>query len=42
MSCLDAGLIAGLTRASRMTFTERITEGRPKCIARIVWEGAPR
>lgn len=42
MSCLDAGLISGLTRATRLTFSERITEGRPKCMARIVWGAAPR
>lgn len=40
MSSLDAGLIAGLTRGGRLTFSERITEGRPRCLARISWEGA--
>ncbi|HET7929467.1 MAG TPA: hypothetical protein VFM40_07945 [Actinomycetota bacterium] len=40
MSSLDAGLIAGLTRGGRLTFSERITQGRPRCLARISWEGA--
>ena len=40
MSALDAGLIAGLTRGGRLAFSERITEGRPQCVARISWEGA--
>ena len=40
MSSLDAGLIAGLTHGGRLTFSERITEGRPRCLARISWEGA--
>ena len=40
MSSLDAGLIAGLTRGGRLTFSERITEGRPRCLAQISWEGA--
>jgi hypothetical protein len=39
MSSLDAGLVAGLTRGGRLTFSERLTEGRPRCIARIRWEG---
>jgi hypothetical protein len=41
MSALDAGLIAGLTDGGRLAFSERITEGRPRCLARISWEGAP-
>lgn len=40
MSSLDAGLIAGLTDGGRLTFSERITEGRPRCLARISWQGA--
>jgi hypothetical protein len=40
MSSLDAGLIAGLTRGGRLMFSERITEGRPQCLALISWEGA--
>jgi len=40
MSSLDAGLIAGLTHGGRLTFSERITEGKPRCLARISWEGA--
>jgi hypothetical protein len=38
MSALDAGLIAGLTDGGRLSFSERITEGRPRCLARISWE----
>ncbi|HEX5902574.1 MAG TPA: hypothetical protein VF028_05615 [Actinomycetota bacterium] len=41
MSSLDAGMVAGLTGGGRLTFSERITEGRPRCLARIAWEGAP-
>jgi hypothetical protein len=40
MSSLDAGLIAGLTEGGRLTFSERITEGKPRCLARISWGGA--
>jgi hypothetical protein len=40
MSSFDDGLIAGLTQGGRLTFSERITEGRPMCLARIAWEGA--
>ena len=40
MSALDAGLISGLTRGGALAFSERITEGRPRCLARISWEGA--
>jgi hypothetical protein len=39
MSSLDAGLIAGLTAGGVLTFSERITEGRLRCLARISWEG---
>jgi hypothetical protein len=41
MSSLDAGLIAGLTRGGRLRFSERITEGRPQCLAAISWQGGP-
>jgi hypothetical protein len=41
MSSLDAGLIAGLTQGGRLTFSERITEGRPRCLAAISWQGGP-
>jgi hypothetical protein len=41
MSSLDAGLIAGLTHGGRLTFSERITEGRPRCLAAISWQGGP-
>ena len=40
MSSLDAGLIAGLTRGGTLAFSERITEGRPRCLALISWQGA--
>jgi hypothetical protein len=39
ISSLDAGLVAGLTDGGRLTFSERITEGRTRCLARITWEG---
>ena len=35
MSSLDAGLFAGLTRGRRLTFTQRITEGAPACLATL-------
>ena len=41
MSSLDAGLIAGLTHGGRLTFSERITEGKPRCLAAISWQGGP-
>jgi hypothetical protein len=40
MSSLDAGLIAGLTRGGVLEFSERISEGRPRCVARISRNGA--
>ena len=40
MSSLDAGMIAGLTGGGRLTFTERITDGWPRCLAQISWDGA--
>jgi hypothetical protein len=39
MSSLDAGLIAGLTQGGRLRFSQRITEGRPRCLAAISWQG---
>jgi hypothetical protein len=39
MSSLDAGLVAGLTNGGALTFSSRITEGMPRCLARISWEG---
>jgi hypothetical protein len=41
MSSLDAGLLAGLTQGGRLRFSERITEGRPRCLAAISWQGGP-
>jgi hypothetical protein len=41
MSSLDAGLLAGLTQGGRLTFSQRITEGRPRCLAAISWQGGP-
>lgn len=38
MSSLDAGLIAGLTDGGRLSFSERISEGRPRCLAQISWQ----
>ena len=38
MSSLDAGLIAGLTSGGRLSFSERITEGSQRCLARISWQ----
>lgn len=35
MSSLDAGLFAGLTAGRRLTFTQRITEGGPACLATL-------
>jgi hypothetical protein len=35
MSSLDAGLFAGLTDGRRLTFTRRITEGAPACLAAL-------
>ncbi|HEX6581155.1 MAG TPA: hypothetical protein VF195_09830 [Actinomycetota bacterium] len=40
MSALDAGLFAGLSDGGRLAFSERITEGRPRCLARISWQEA--
>lgn len=35
MSALDAGLFAGLTGGRALTFTQRITEGAPACLANL-------
>ena len=35
MSALDAGLFAGLTGGRALTFTRRITEGAPACLASL-------
>jgi hypothetical protein len=35
ISALDAGLLAGLSGADRLEFTQRITEGAPCCLARL-------
>ena len=35
LSAADAGVVAGLFPGARFTFQERITEGRPACLARI-------
>jgi hypothetical protein len=35
MSSLDAGLFAGLTGGRRLTFTQRISEGAPACLATL-------
>lgn len=35
MSALDAGLFAGLTGGRSLTFTQRITEGAPACLATL-------
>jgi hypothetical protein len=40
MSALDAGLTAGLTDGGRLAFSERITEGRSRCLAKIAWQEA--
>jgi hypothetical protein len=38
VSSLDAGLLAGLTDGGRLTFSQRITEGATRCLARLTWE----
>jgi hypothetical protein len=38
---MDSGLIAGLTGAAGIRFTDRITEGAPACRA-VVLHGAAR
>jgi hypothetical protein len=40
MSSFDDGLVAGLTQGGTLSFAERITEGRPRCLGRIAWERA--
>jgi hypothetical protein len=39
MSSMDSGLIAGLTGAAGLRFTERITEGAPACRALVLRAG---
>jgi hypothetical protein len=36
---MDSGLIAGLTGAAGLRFTQRITEGAPACRALVVHAG---
>jgi hypothetical protein len=38
MSALDAGLVDGLTGGGALSFSERITEGRPRCRATIAFD----
>ncbi len=38
MSAADDGLFAGLSNGGRLTFSARITEGRPCCRAQFTWE----
>ncbi|MBR1633497.1 MAG: hypothetical protein IJ682_00385 [Lachnospiraceae bacterium] len=38
MSCVDAGVIAGLYGGGRLVFTERITEGCQQCLAEFTKE----
>ena len=40
MSAMDEGVLAGLAGEGRLSFTRRITEGHPMCIARFI-VGAP-
>lgn len=35
MSHMDSGIVGGIMGGGRLFFTERITEGRPCCIARL-------
>jgi hypothetical protein len=35
VGALDSGLLAGLSDADRLEFTQRITEGAPACLARL-------
>lgn len=35
LSATDAGVVAGLWPGARLEFSERMTEGRPSCIARL-------
>jgi predicted ArsR family transcriptional regulator len=35
VGALDTGLLAGLSDADRLEFTQRITEGAPVCLARL-------
>ena len=38
MAALDAGLVDGLTDGGMLSFSERITEGRPRCRATIAFD----
>lgn len=40
VSCMDAGVAAGLSSGGRLEFSERITDGRDCCRARLVFEEA--
>jgi hypothetical protein len=42
MSAVDSGLIAGLTGAAGLRFTERLTEGAPACRALVLHSGGAR
>lgn len=42
ISALDMGLLAGLTSGGRLEFTQRITGGRPCCVAEISFEEVRR
>jgi hypothetical protein len=42
MSAVDSGLIAGLTGAAGLRFTERLTEGAPACRALLLQTGGAR
>ncbi len=39
MSAMDRGLFAGLSNGGQLTFSSRITEGEPCCLAHLNWEG---
>jgi hypothetical protein len=41
MSAMDHGLLAGLAGGAGLAFTQRITEGRPCCRARLTLAGGP-
>ncbi len=41
-SALDRGIVEGLTAGGRLQFLERLTEGRPACLARIDFPGEAR
>lgn len=37
VSALDAGLVDGLAGGASLSFTDRITDGAPRCRARLSW-----